>query len=71
MGYTIEGKKRKRQAVHQETTTKYHLALELIDAALVDGFQCSAVLFDSWYCVEPFLKELRKLYGSSSKRSFG
>lgn len=54
-----ERNKRKRQAVHQETTTKYHLALELIDGAIADGFACRVVLFDSWYCVEPFLKELR------------
>lgn len=54
-----ERKKRKRQAVHQETITKYQLALELIDEALADGFECRVVLFDSWYCVEPFLKELR------------
>ena len=54
-----ERKKRKRQAVHQETLTKYHLALELIDEALANGLECHVVLFDSWYCVEPFLKELR------------
>ena len=53
-----ELKKRKRQAVHQEMMTKYHLALELIDEARANGYECGVVLFDSWYCVEPFLKEL-------------
>ena len=38
--------------------TKYTLALELIDEALSQGFQCSYVLVDSWFAIAPFLDAL-------------
>jgi len=41
--------------------TKNDLAVELIEEALKRGFPCEVVLADSWYCVEPFIRELRRL----------
>jgi len=41
--------------------TKNDLALELIKEALANGFVCSEVLADSWYCVNPFVSGLQKL----------
>lgn len=38
--------------------TKYILALELINEALSNGFNCSIVLVDSWYAIAPFLDAL-------------
>ena len=38
--------------------TKYILALELIDEALLNGFKCLMVLVDSWYAIAPFLDAL-------------
>ena len=50
---------------------KWELALELVDQAMAYGFTVSVVLFDSWYCVEPFIKELvkRKLIFISEMKS--
>jgi hypothetical protein len=42
-------------------TTKNDLAIELIEEALEKGFKCSVVLADSWFCVNPFIKELQRL----------
>ena len=39
--------------------TKNDLALELIREGIKRGFPCGVVLADSWYCVEPFIRELR------------
>jgi len=39
--------------------TKNDLALELIQEGMRRGFPCGVVLADSWYCVEPFVRELR------------
>ena len=39
--------------------TKNDLALELIREGIRRGFPCGVVLADSWYCVEPFVRELR------------
>lgn len=39
--------------------TKNDLALELIREGIKRGFPCGVVLADSWYCVEPFVRELR------------
>lgn len=39
---------------------KWELALELVDLAMTHGFTIYVVLFDSWYCVEPFVKALVK-----------
>ena len=39
---------------------KWELALELIDTTISHGFIISVVLFDSWYCVRPFVKEVVK-----------
>ena len=41
--------------------TKNTLAIELIEEALNRGFACEVVLADSWFCVEPFIKELQRL----------
>ena len=39
--------------------TKNELALELIREGIKRGFPCGVVLADSWYCVEPIMRELR------------
>ena len=39
---------------------KWELALELIDEAITYNFKISVVLFDSWYCVAPFVEALVK-----------
>jgi hypothetical protein len=41
--------------------TKNELALEMIQWALERGFPSATVLADSWFCVEPFIKGLRRL----------
>jgi hypothetical protein len=41
--------------------TKHALAIELIKEALDNGFMCEAVLADSWYCVDPFVRKLQAL----------
>ena len=49
---------RKGKYVHKK---KYELAIEMIEAALNKGFAACMVLADSWYGIEPFVKELRRL----------
>lgn len=49
---------RNQQVEHQ---TKYALAIEMLEWALKNGFPPCPVLADSWYGMEPFLKELRRL----------
>ena len=49
---------RKGKYVHKK---KYELAIELIERALNKGFAACMVLADSWYGIEPFVKELRRL----------
>ena len=39
---------------------KWELALELIDDAIGLGFSIEVVLFDSWYCVNGMVQELKK-----------
>ena len=41
--------------------TKNDLAIELIEQALGRGFPCAMVLADAWFCVEPFVRELKRL----------
>lgn len=41
--------------------TKYELAAEMLAWACDIGFPKCIVLADSWYCIEPFIKELRRL----------
>jgi len=50
---------------------KWELALELIDQALAYGFKLHVILFDSWFCVNPFVKaiEERKLTFISELKS--
>ena len=50
---------------------KWELALELVDQAIAYGFTIHVVLFDSWYCVENFIKALvkRKLIFISELKS--
>ena len=49
---------RKGKYVHKK---KYELAIEMIEGALNKGFAACMVLADSWYGIEPFVKELRRL----------
>ena len=49
---------RKGKYVHKK---KYELAIEMIEGALHKGFSACMVLADSWYGIEPFVKELRRL----------
>ena len=50
---------------------KWELAIELVDETLGHGFVIYVVLFDSWYCVAPFVKALvnRKLTFISEMKS--
>lgn len=40
--------------------SKWKLAVELIDVAIDHGIKISVVLFDSWFCVRGFIKQLEK-----------
>jgi len=40
---------------------KYDLAIEMITQAMDKGFPACIVLADSWYCIEPFIRQLRHL----------
>jgi len=42
--------------------TKYELAVEMLELALKRGFPKCTVLADSWFGIEPFIKELRRLH---------
>lgn len=44
-----------------EHQTQYALAIEMLEWTLKNGFPPCPVLADSWYGMEPFLKELRRL----------
>jgi SRSO17 transposase len=56
------GKEKERQlASGLEYKEKYNLALELIKEAQKKGFIGKVVVADSWFCIEEFMKELRKL----------
>jgi hypothetical protein len=50
---------------------KWELALELVDQTIAHDFTICVVLFDSWYCVQPFVKALvkRKLIFISELKS--
>jgi hypothetical protein len=41
--------------------TKYDLATEMLQWALQAGFPKSIVLADSWFCMGPFIKDLKRL----------
>lgn len=41
--------------------TKNELAIEMIEWAIDNGFPKCVVLADSWFCVEPFIKGLKRL----------
>jgi hypothetical protein len=41
--------------------TKYDLATEMLEWALQMGFPKSIVLADSWFCMGPFIKDLKRL----------
>ena len=49
---------RKAKYVHKK---KYDLAIEMIEGAINKGFAACMVLADSWYGIEPFVKELKRL----------
>lgn len=56
------GKEKERQLGSQsECKEKYKLALEWITEAQHKGFIGEVVVADSWFCIEEFMKELRKL----------
>lgn len=56
------GKEKERQRGSQiDYKEKYKLALELITEAQPKGFIGEVVVADSWFCIEEFMKELRKL----------
>jgi hypothetical protein len=40
---------------------KYELAVEMLEEALERGFPRCIVMADSWYAIEPFVKELKRL----------
>lgn len=44
-----------------EFKSKNQLGIEMLEEALKNGFPKSIVLADSWFGVEPFIKELRRL----------
>ena len=41
--------------------TKYELGIEMIESAINKGFPACTVLADSWFGIEPFIKELKRL----------
>jgi hypothetical protein len=49
---------RKGKYVHKK---KYDLAIDMIESAINKGFPACTVLADSWYGIEPFVKELKRL----------
>lgn len=44
-----------------ECQTKYELAISMLEWALQMGFPKAIVLADSWYGIEPFLRELKRI----------
>ena len=44
-----------------EHKTKYELAVEMLEETLKKGFPRCLVMADSWYGIEPFVKELKRL----------
>ena len=50
--------RRRTRKIHKK---KYELAIEMIESAINNGFSTSAVLADSWFGIEPFVKELKRL----------
>ena len=51
-----------RRDKRHDHKTKYELAVEMLAIALKRGFPKSTVLADSWFGIEPFIKELRRLH---------
>ncbi len=49
---------RKGEYVHKK---KYDLAIDMIEGAINKGFPACTVLADSWYGIDPFVKELKRL----------
>ena len=49
---------RKGKYVHKK---KYELAIEMIEHAINKGFPPCMVLADSWYCIDAFIKALKRL----------
>jgi hypothetical protein len=49
---------RKGKYVHKK---KYELAIDMIESAINKGFPACTVLADSWYGIDPFVKELKRL----------
>jgi hypothetical protein len=49
---------KRKKYIHKK---KYKLAIEMIEDAIHKGFPACCVLADSWYGIEPFVKELKRL----------
>lgn len=45
-----------------ECKTKYELAIEMLEWAVQIGFPKAIVLADSWYGIEPFIRELKRIH---------
>ena len=45
-----------------ECRTKYELAISMLEWALQMGFPKAVVLADSWYGIEPFIQELKRIH---------
>ncbi len=50
--------RRRKNITHK---TKYDLAVEMLEWAMDKGFPKCTVLADSWFGIEPFVKELKRL----------
>lgn len=60
--YQEESKMKWRKGEKYVHKKKYELAIEMIENAMVNnGFPACTVLADSWFCVGPFIKELKRL----------
>ena len=61
--YQKKSKMKWRRGKKSVYKKKYELAIEMIEHAIdKSGFPPCTVLADSWFCVEPFIKELKRLH---------
>jgi len=56
-----ERKTAQNSEINLSIQKKYDLAIEMIDNAMKNGLPACMVLADSWYGIEPFIKELKRL----------
>lgn len=50
-----------QQSGNYRHKTKYELAVEMLEWALAEKYPPCVVLADSWYAIEPFIQELKRL----------